>query len=284
LNPDRIYREHRDDAFTKQVSAKTYSTFVAMPFGNLFSYRATQIYETVICAAAQYANNTGKAKRPFAVPYRVDKGPGTAFNISEEIVVSILETHFFVADLTLANHGVLVELGLALGLKPNARIVAVMQGAPSDLHFDLKHTNVLKYEDPTKAAEILGDALLSAAHSFEVERDLHVQSITKRLSPDAIICMNWYAHMQQQNRDQALHRKILVKDQRVNLPVELAPDESFERAYGYLADAVRELIDKRLFWCDYRVRGVPGGDAFGVHATDLGWVVIEHLWDLKRPV
>ena len=48
-------------------------------------------------------------------------------------------------------------------------------------------------------------------------------------------------------------------------------------------DAVRELLQRRLLWSDYRVGAIPGGDAFGMHATDLGWAVIEKMWtDLRR--
>ena len=48
--------------------------------------------------------------------------------------------------------------------------------------------------------------------------------------------------------------------------------------------ATRELRDKDLLWTDYAVGAVPGGDAFGMHATELGWLVIENMWiDLRHP-
>ena len=40
MNADRIYREHRDEAMASQFAADSYSTFVAMPFAEKFSYRS----------------------------------------------------------------------------------------------------------------------------------------------------------------------------------------------------------------------------------------------------
>jgi hypothetical protein len=49
-------------------------------------------------------------------------------------------------------------------------------------------------------------------------------------------------------------------------------------------DATRELLERRLLWSDYRVGVIPGRDAFGMHATELGCRVIEKMWtDLRRP-
>ena len=42
--------------------------------------------------------------------------------------------------------------------------------------------------------------------------------------------------------------------------------------------AVRELFAHRLLWTDYRSNVAAGTDSFGHHATELGWRVIEHIW------
>lgn len=39
MNPDRVYRQYRDDALADQAAADRYSTFVAMPFDESFRYR-----------------------------------------------------------------------------------------------------------------------------------------------------------------------------------------------------------------------------------------------------
>ena len=83
MNPDRIYRQYRDEALAKQVTADEYSIFVAMPFGERYSYRSGEVFDNVICAAARRATEMGKACHPFAVPTRVDKMAGVAANITE---------------------------------------------------------------------------------------------------------------------------------------------------------------------------------------------------------
>lgn len=53
MNPERIYRQYRDDALACQITADKYFTFVAMPLNERFSYRPLQIYNEVILAAAE---------------------------------------------------------------------------------------------------------------------------------------------------------------------------------------------------------------------------------------
>jgi hypothetical protein len=59
MNPDRIYRQYRDDALAGQITASKYTTFVAMPFGEQFSYRSREVYSEVVCKAAERANEKG---------------------------------------------------------------------------------------------------------------------------------------------------------------------------------------------------------------------------------
>ena len=43
---------------------------------------------------------------------------------------------------------------------------------------------------------------------------------------------------------------------------------------------IQDLTRLRLFWTDYKVNVEGSGrDSFGAHATKLGWLVIEHLWN-----
>jgi hypothetical protein len=137
MNVERIYQRHRDDALAKQIASSNYFTFVAMPFRDTFSYRSKEIYSEVIQRAAAVANRKGAARK-FDLPRRADEVSGQAIVITEEIIVSILECHLFVADITFHNAGVLLETGVALGLKPNGQIILLSQGTPEELHFDLR--------------------------------------------------------------------------------------------------------------------------------------------------
>jgi hypothetical protein len=138
MNPDRIYRQYRDEALRQQITAAEYSTFVAMPFADRYSYRSKEIYRNVVQAAADCANRKASTQRKFALPKRVDDGSGTAIVITEEIVVRILESHLFLADLTFENPGVVLETGIAMGLKSNRQIILITQGDLKALHFDLR--------------------------------------------------------------------------------------------------------------------------------------------------
>ena len=71
MNPDRIYSHHRDDALARNVGAKDYTTFVAMPFTNSFSYRFQSILDDVIRASAKIIPNpTGVASPTSAATSR----------------------------------------------------------------------------------------------------------------------------------------------------------------------------------------------------------------------
>ncbi len=138
MNPDRIYSQHRDEALAKQITAGEYVTFVAMPFTEHFSYRSRNVFDEVIRAAVDRASERREVLRPFGAPKRTDEDPGIARVITEDIVVSILESHIFVADLTFENPNVVLETGVALGLKPNGQIILLLKGQPDELHFDIR--------------------------------------------------------------------------------------------------------------------------------------------------
>jgi hypothetical protein len=273
MNPDRIFSQYRDDALAKLVTATEYSTFVAMPFDDRFSYRSRKIFEKVIQAAAVRANGLKEARRPFAKPRRADDGSGSAVVITEEIVTEILFSHLFLADLTSANHGVLLEVGVALGLKPNPQILLITQGRLADLHFDIRNNNVISY-NPPKAVEHIAKAFVSAANHFEQEANRIVTQITRSLTPDAIIVLNYYGRIQQHDRRNSLHYQVAGRA----FPGDPRGADRFDAA-------TRELIGTKLLYTEYKVNAVEGGDVFGMHATNLGWIVITRMWaELKRPM
>jgi len=124
MNPYRIYRDEWARALAVQTTATKYRTFVAMPFQERFSYRSREILSGVIGAAVDEANRRGQTPRQFDIPERIDVPMGAAV-ITEEIILRILESHIFMADVTFENAGVLLETGIALGTKPNRQIMVL---------------------------------------------------------------------------------------------------------------------------------------------------------------
>ena len=266
MNPDRIYSQYRDDALASQATAAEYSTFVAMPFRDRFSYRSKQVYSEVIQAAATKANELAQTPRRFAAPKRIDDGDGTAVVISESIVTEILKSHLFIGDLTFENAGVVLETGIAMGLKPNSQIILITQGELGDLHFDLQNNKVLSY-NTGDAVPRIAQAMVAAAKAFEANADLMIESIKKVLTPDAVMMLRAYGGLQKENKSQSLHLDVA----RVIFGISNREHERFE-------EASRELLARRLIYTDYRVKAVEAGDTFGMHATELGWVLIGLMW------
>lgn len=272
MNPYRIYRDEWARALSGQANAEAYTSFVAMPFLEHFSYRSRDVLTGVIGAAIDEANRRNDTKRPFAMPDRVDV-PGGATPITDAIVQGIIESHFFIGDVTFENPGVLLETGIALGTKPADQIVLMTQGSYSELHFDLRNNRVLSYSPGGKVAS-LASALIAAAKYFEAHVEQQVTTVTKRLSPEAILALNWYGRIQ---RDHGSAASLHVG---ARGPYFQDPD-----GRARFDGALRELRDRDLVWTDYKVGAIPGGDAYGIHATELGWLVIENMWaDLRRKV
>lgn len=272
MNPQRIYEQHRDDTLAKRITAERYKTFVAMPFGERFSYRQKEVYEKVIQAAATKANDRKLAKREFDLPKRTDDIGLAAAVITEEIVVQILESHFFIADLTNENPGVLLETGIALGLKANTEIILISQDSSSDLHFDLRNNNVISYNPPNEV-ERIADAFISCADSFETQSNSYVREVAASLTPDAIVCLKWYGEHRRTNAGQSLFAGVA---QAVFSNLNPPPTEgNFEIRF---VSATRELLRKRLLSTEYKVAAVAAGDTFGMHATPLGWAFMKHMW------
>jgi hypothetical protein len=270
MNPDRIYRQYRDDALAGQITASKFTTFVAMPFGEQFSYRSREVYSEVVCKAADRANEKGGLRRTFDQPMRVDDRGGTARVLSEEIIVKILESHIFLADLTFENTNVLLETGVAFGMKPNPQIILITQGKLSELSFNIRNNNVLEYNSGG-SVDAIADALIQAADAFEADQEKYISAVTRRLTPDAIICLRRYAEFQQKSWANSLHAE--------NASIIFRGDRAYERFEA----GSRDLLHTGLIWTDWKVKAINGNDAFGMHATDLGWAVINHLWKLTKP-
>jgi hypothetical protein len=270
VNPDRIYQQHREDALARQIAAAKYSTFVAMPFRDSFSYRSQEIYETIIQKAAEVANIRKSTRREFDVPRRTDDaGSGQAVVITEEIIVGILESHLFLADVTFHNPGVILETGMALGLKPNLQIILMSQGTSAELHFDLRNNNVIFYRD-AHAIETLANAFIAAAGAFEEHADLYVGSVVKSLGSPAVQCLRWFGQARMREPHQSLHEGIASH---------IFQGRPEGEALILFQLATQELIQKKLLYMHYVPRGAPsGGDRYGMGATELGWATIGKLW------
>lgn len=270
MNPYRIYREKAADALRRQAVSAEYRTFVAMPFRDGWRYRARRVFRDVISAAAAEANASKKLPRHFAAPERVDR-PHGAVVITEEIVLGILEAHIFLGDLTRKNTGVILETGIAMGMKPARQIVLITQEALKHLHFDLRNNNVIRYSLKQPVSTI-AEALIDAARHFEEQVKHYLLDVRRRLSPDSLAALLHYATIQQQNRHYSLH------------PGSRGPNFPDPDGHLRFEIALSELRAKDLVWTDYAPGAAPHGDAYGVHATDFGWAIIQSTWPhLPKP-
>jgi hypothetical protein len=288
MNPDLVYARYRDDALVQQFVSEKYTTFVAKPFVERHSYRSKEIFENVISAAVDRANRMVPTKglpRKFAPPDRVDKKPGVARQITDEILKDILYAHFVVADLTMSNDGVYLEVGVSLALKPNDRITLITQGRPEELHFDIKGKNTVFYNRPDHLDQI-AEALCESARSFEDDRGRYLTQLSSQLTADAVFVLNWYGQCQSRPRAQ---RSALHEDTPppwfAPAPGNQALSISGVDVYGTRARmtaAIRELMEKGMFRNDYRAQQRTDSGAvaemWSYHATDLGWAFIEYMW------
>jgi hypothetical protein len=241
-----------------------------MPFRESFSYRSRKIFQTVITAAVAEANSRGGLPRSFAPPHRVDRPQG-AVVITEKIVLGILESHVFIADLTLHNPGVILETGIAFGTKPNNQIVLITQHSFAKLHFDLKANQVTRYR-PKGPISAIADAIHSAAQHYEEQVKRFLVDVRHRLSPHSLAALLHFANVQQLNVHYSLH------------PDNRGPNFTGPEGARRFDAATAELRNKDLLWTDYAVAAAPHGDAYGMHATAFGWLIIQSLWPhLPRP-
>src|ERR1051326_7541523 len=99
MNVEQIYRLHRDEAFAKQFTEPSYTTFVAMPFGKTPKYDADGVYALLKNEVHVRANQLGPAAglpKQFAPLERVGDHASPAITITDLIALRILTDHFFV--------------------------------------------------------------------------------------------------------------------------------------------------------------------------------------------
>lgn len=273
MNVDGIYQLQRDDAFAAQFQAAVYQTFVAMPFSNRGGYPERRIHD-LVTRVHEEANKLlpGNTKRHFAELRRVDEITSGTVTITDEIIRQILSCHFFWGDLTGCNFGVVLETGLALALKPNERVLLYTQDGTHSLHFDLSVTRITCYRE-ADLVERLAEDLVQAASCFESESDRYIRFLSSQLTADAAYVLNIYGRLW---KDQS------IATDRPSLFHSVAEKymDHFAGTNGRIifTDAVRELLSRRMLWTHYQPNTPPGHDSYGLHATKLGWRVIEHLW------
>lgn len=272
MNPDRIWRELAHDALAHQVEADEYGVFVAMPFRDQFSYRSDEVFDKIVKRAVTQADGEGLSRK-FGEPIRSDKMAPNASEITEEIVEGILFNHFFLADLTMANQGVLVEVGVALSLNPPRQIVLIAQGDLRDLHFDIKDNRVIPY-DRGNAVDDIARAFVEGAKAFESSVGNRMAAIRRSLSPQAVYLLNLYGRLRKTLPGLSLHAGQVSQDQNLS-----AAPTNRELVFN---GAVQELQAKGLLELDYDAADDPSdqtkSDRFGLHATNLGLAFIRNTW------
>ena len=278
MNVDGIYQLQRDGAFAAQFQATEYQTFVAMPFSNRGDYPERRIHD-LVKRVHEEANKLlpGNSKRHFAELRRVDEITSGTVTITDEIIRQILSCHFLWGDLTGCNFGVVLETGLAIALKPNKRVLLYTQDGTHSLHFDLAVTRITPYQEADLVGKLAQD-LVQAAQCFESEADRYIRLVSSQLTADAIYVLNIYGRLWKERSDSSQTPSLFHRIAKKYM-------DHFDGSGGRIIfnDAVRELSARRLMWTNYLTNTSPGHDSYGLHATKLGWRVIEHLWkhDLK---
>ena len=263
MNPNRVWRELANDALAEQAIAERYGVFVAMPFQNQFSYQADRVFAEVVTAAIEAAGRE-ELPRAFDRPVRADTISHNASEITEDIVRAILLNHLFLADLTLANQGVLVELGVALSLKAQREIVLIAQGDLRALHFNIKDNRVILYDDETAVASIAG-ALADGARGFENRLGHRMAALRRSLSPQALYVLSVSRRL---GPDRPLSSRDLKKDVASGLD-----PGSHDLVF---VSAAQELQSRGLM--EAMEAGGAGIDAYGLKPSRLGLELIRQSW------
>ena len=255
----------------------SYETFVAMPFRDCFSYRPVEILSKVIQrAVAQADSEKNVGLKDFSEPNTVEKLPGTANVITEDIVKKILFSHFFIADLTGGNEGVLLETGIAMAFKPNTQIILITQDPLGDLHFDIRNNRIISYNPDGNIATVK-DAFLSAARSFEEDRKKYVTQVTQTMTIEAIRTLHWYASLYQ-NPEVAKGQPGLFAI--AGMPPFFKSDYGESQSIVMFKLTLQELHQKRMVWTDYstKIEGATEWHGWAAHLTKLGWAVVQAQW------
>jgi hypothetical protein len=146
------------------------------------------------------------------------------------------------------------------------------QDDTASLHFDLKVTNINTYTEDSLVEDV-AKALGRAASAFEQEANRYIRLISSQLTPDAISALKIYGRLWA-NRAKPEDQPSIWEDS----AGQYSPRFSGDVGRVAFHNAVRELSERRLFWTHYVPNTQNGGDTYGIHASNLGWRVIEHLW------
>lgn len=284
MNPEIIYTNYRDEALAEKFSADAYISFVAMPLADHFSYNPKEILERVIREAANSANNERKGEiKEFLLPETALEIPGTANVITEDIVKKILGSHFFIADLTGGNPGVLIETGIAMAFKSNSQIILITQHSLEELHFDIRNNRVISYSPDGNIDEIKR-ALLAAASNIEADRKKYVTQVSRGLTSDAIRTIHFYASLYQNSDSEKLQPGLFGRRKQDgqlegNIPAFFVGDYK-EDAILMFQLTMQELLNKRLIWTDYNssLKEAVEYHGWASHLTRLGWLLAKYLW------
>ncbi|MSR76609.1 MAG: hypothetical protein EXS63_00050 [Candidatus Omnitrophica bacterium] len=285
MNPEIIYTNYRDEALAEKFSADAYSTFVAMPLADRFSYHPKEILEKVLRKAAKSADDERSEEiKAFLPPDNTLDIPGTANVITEDIVKKILASHFFVADLTDGNAGVLIETGIAMAFKPTSQIILITQHSLEELHFDIKENRAILY-NPDGNIDKIKDALLAAAEHLEEERKKYVTQVSEGLTTDAIRTIHHYAVLYQ-NPEMAKGQPGLFGRYNEKGELEGNIPPFFKGDYGEDAIlmfqlTIQELLKKRMLWTHFNSTRKPEGYdylSWASHLTHLGWLLVKNFW------
>jgi hypothetical protein len=284
MNPEVIYTNYRDEALAEKFSADAYSSFVAMPLADHFSYHPKEILQKVVQEATNLANTERTEEiKTFLLPETALEIPGTANVITEDIVKRILSSHFFIADLTGGNAGVLIETGIAMAFKSNSQIILITQHSLDELHFDIRNNRVISY-NPNGNINEIKQAFLEAARHLEADRKKYVTQVSRGLTSDAIRTIHFYATLYQNPLPPNIQPGLFgsrndIGELQGNIPHFFIGDYK-EDAIPMFQLTMQELLNKRLIWTDFNSSVQEGVEhqGWGSHLTRLGWLLVKNLW------
>lgn len=276
MNPKKIYIEQQDEYLANLIKSTEYKVFVAMPFRNQFSYNSDQVFDDIIKKSIDKANSNISTSKKIGEPIRADKIEKNATEITDKIVEGIINSHFFIADFTMANHGVILEAGIALTLKNSKLLTFIIQGEIKDVHFDIKDNNFISYDKPD-AIDNVATALIESVKFFESNLADQIKSVRQKLTPQAVYLIKLYGRLQKENPANSLHFGQIERLAKNGKATILGKNEDIQRLV--YDSAVRELLSKKLVYLDYNVgKDDITSDAFGLHATSLGLAFIQNTW------
>lgn len=274
MNPDRLYMGMKLDALVDGIVADRYTTFVAMPFRNHFNYISQDVFNRFCEIVESIDHQQHRLEKPFARPIRVDVNPPNAADLTEQIANQIMRSHFFLGDLSFGNHGVLLETGIAMAIKPTESITLISQGSPDDLHFDITVNRVNTYTTFDQARGIIQASLVAGARDFERRLGRGLFLLRGQMTPEALLLLHIYGEMALNEPAATIHHAF------VNNPVwaNNYGDDQQIRLHFY-SEGIRELREKGLIFMDYQPNATDAGLAFyGYKATRFGAEVIRRTW------